>query len=262
MRRFLDYYRQFDELSPREVSAQLRARREERRAHELTQVPGLDLSSAAWPGPPHPEAVNAATFALRRALNAYSDPAPLRAAAAERHGVEPARVVAGAGAGELLRLALEAVASGGEVALAWPAWQPLPRLVHEAGGTPVPVALTADGAADPDALLAATGDATRAVVLCTPNDPTGAAVAPEPLARLAAALPERVWLIVDAALAPLGPHEPGELLGARERVLVVHSGSKAHALAGLRAGYALGPAGTLLERLAPVGGLAAPALAA
>jgi histidinol-phosphate/aromatic aminotransferase/cobyric acid decarboxylase-like protein len=46
-------------------------------------------------------------------------------------------------------------------------------------------------------------------------------------------------------------------------VLVVHSGSKAHALAGLRAGYALGRDAALLERLAPAaGGIAAPAQAA
>jgi histidinol-phosphate/aromatic aminotransferase/cobyric acid decarboxylase-like protein len=71
-----------------------------------------------------------------------------------------------------------------------------------------------------------------------------------------------VWLVVDAALAPFGPEDPSALVAARERVLVVHSASKAHALAGLRAGYALGPAGSLLERIAPVDGLASPALAA
>jgi histidinol-phosphate/aromatic aminotransferase/cobyric acid decarboxylase-like protein len=134
--------------------------------------------------------------------------------------------------------------------------------VHEAGGTPVPVALDAAGAPDAGALLAAAGPGTRAVVLCTPNDPTGAAIEPAALARLAAELPEPVWLVVDAALAPFGPDDPSGLVGARERVLVVHSASKAHALAGLRAGYALGPAGGVLERARPVDALASPALAA
>jgi histidinol-phosphate aminotransferase len=262
VRRFFDYYRQFDEMTPEEISAQLRARRDEERATRLQEVPALDLSSAAWPGPPHPEAVNAATFALRRALNTYPDPAPAVAAIAGRHGVDGDRVATGHGAGELLRAALAAIAPGGEVAVAWPAWGPLPRLVHEAGGTPVPVPLGADGAADADALLAAATPQTRAVVLCTPNDPTGAAADPAALARLAARLPEPVWLIVDAALAPFAPEDPSALAGARERVLVVHSASKAHALAGLRAGYALGPAGSVLERMAPVEGLASPALAA
>jgi histidinol-phosphate aminotransferase len=259
---FLDYYRQFREMSPGEVSEELRARRDAERANAVSEVPLLDLSSGAWPGPPHPDAVNAATFALRRALNAYPDAAPLRAAIAARHGVADDQVATGAGAGELLRAALAVVARGGEVAMAWPGWGPLPRLVHEAGGRPVPVPLDDTGAADPAALLAAVGPDTRAIALCTPNDPTGAVVAPAALARLAGELPERVWLLVDAALGPFAPEDPVPPPDARERLLVVHSASKAHALAGVRAGYAIGPAGALLEGLSPLGGLASPAQAA
>jgi histidinol-phosphate aminotransferase len=256
VRRLFDYYRQFDELSPEEVSAQLRSRRDAERASAVTEVPVLDLSSAAWAGPPHPDAVNAATFALRRALNAYPDPAPLLGSIAAAHDVTPDRVAVGHGAGELLRAALGAVAAGGSVAVAWPGWGPLPRLVHEAGGTPVPVPF------DADALLAACDATTRAVVLCSPNDPTGETLAQDALARLARSLPEPVWLIVDAALAAFAPGDPTALLALRERVVVVHSASKAHALAGLRAGYALGAPGPLLDRLAPVHGIAAPAQAA
>jgi histidinol-phosphate/aromatic aminotransferase/cobyric acid decarboxylase-like protein len=52
------------------------------------------------------------------------------------------------------------------------------------------------------------------------------------------------------------------LLAARERVLVVRSFSKAHAMAGLRAGYALSNDTELLDRLSPAGGVSAPAQAA
>ena len=151
MRRFLDYYRQFDELPPEEVSRELRSRRDADRA--VVGVPALDLSGAAWHEPPHPEVVNAATFALRRAVNTYPDPSPLREAIARSHDVAPERVVVGHGAGELLRAALRMVAPDGEVLVAWPGWGPLPRLVHEAGATPVPVALEdlAGAAASSDA---------------------------------------------------------------------------------------------------------------
>src|SRR4051794_33459611 len=167
MRRFLGYYRQFDELSPEEISRELR----ERRAAERTPVrqDALDLSGGGWYEPPHPEVVNAATFALRRAVNAYPDPEPLRQAIAAAHGVDPGRVVVGHGAGELLRAALRVLAHGHEVRLAWPGWAPLPRLVHEAGGHPVPVA--------PDALLAPargwSDPPARVLVLGRPADPTG-----------------------------------------------------------------------------------------
>jgi histidinol-phosphate aminotransferase len=271
MRRFLGYYRQFEELSPEEVSQAFKQRRDEERAQALTETPPLDLSSPAWHEPPHAEIVNAATFALRRAVNAYPDTGAgaLAEALAARHGADPAQVVAGHGAGELLRSALQALLAGAgsdpEVAIAWPGWGPLPRLVHEAGGRPVPVALGRGGAADVDGLAAAAGSATRAVALCSPNDPTGGTVAADDVRRLAEALPPVAWILLDAALADF--EEPGSdlaaLTGELERLLVFRSFSKAHAMAGFRAGYAVGPEGSreLLDRLAPALGVSAPAQA-
>jgi histidinol-phosphate aminotransferase len=259
IRRLREYYRQFEELSPEEISLELRERRDAERASALTELPPLDLRTSAWHEPPHAEAINAATYALRRAVNAYPDDRELREALAERHAVVPDQVAPGHGAGELLHAAFRAL-GGGQVAIAWPGWGPLPRLVHEAGGVPVPVPLTAAGAADPDALAAAVGPDTTAVALCTPNDPTGAAVPPADLERLAEELDERVWLVVDAAL---GDFERGQApLVARARVLVVRSFSKAYAMAGFRAGYALANDAELVDRLTPAGGVSAPAQAA
>ena len=99
MRRLLRYYRQFDELSPEEVSRELLERRDEERRQHPVGLPPLDLSGAAWHGPPHAEVINAATFALRRAVNAYPDASRLRAAIAASHGIDPARVTVGHGAG-------------------------------------------------------------------------------------------------------------------------------------------------------------------
>jgi histidinol-phosphate aminotransferase len=261
MRRFLDYYRQFEELSQEEISRELLERRDAERARALAEVPALDMAAAGWHEPPDPEAVNAATYALRRAVNAYPDPAPLREALAARHGVAPDRVAVGHGAGELLRAAMAAIADGGEVAIAWPGWGHLPRIVHDAGGVPVPVPFDDIGA----------GRETRAVIVCSPNDPTGAVA---DVRALAERLDERVWLVVDAALAEFapgaagpddavaGPDESAGLVGVRERLLVVRSFSKAHAMAGFRAGFALADDPELLRRIAPVAGVSAPAQAA
>ena len=272
MRRFFDYYRQFEELAPDEVSAELRARRDEEKARAIAEQPALDLTSAAWHEPPHAEIVNAATFALRRAVNAYPDPSAeaLREAIAGAHGIDADRVVAGHGAGELMRAALTGlIAAAGatlgaagragppEVAVAWPGWGPLPRLVHEAGAQPVPVPLRDDGVPDVDALLAAASERTAAVALATPNDPTGGTLRAGDLRRLAAGLPEHAWLLLDLALA--GFADPPALPDGR--VLAFHSFSKAHAMAGFRAGYAIGPPGELLAHLAPIGGVSAPAQA-
>jgi histidinol-phosphate aminotransferase len=255
IRRLRDYYRQFEELSQDEISRELRGRRDAEHARALSEVPPLDLASPTWHQPPDAEAVNAATYALRRAVNAYPDDEPLREALARRHGVEPAEVAPGHGAGELLHAAFRAIAAEGEVAIAWPGWAPLPKLVHEAGGTPVPV--------PPDLDALATAGA-GAVVLCSPNDPTGEAIPPADLEAFARELDESTWLVVDAALAEFAPDgvDGRALLAARERVLIVRSFSKAHAMAGFRAGYALAGDEALLDRLTPAGGVSAPAQAA
>ena len=260
IRRLRDYYRQFEELSPEEISDELRERRDAERASALTEVHALDLRSSAWHEPPDAEAVNAATYALRRAVNAYPDDRALRETLADRHGLTADQVQPGHGAGELLHAAFRAIGAGGRIAIAWPGWSPLPRLVHEAGSTPVPVPLTADGAPDAEALAAVEPD-TTAVVLCSPNDPTGATMPGLP--ALAERLPEPIWLVVDAALAEFAPDEDvAGLLAARERVLIVRSFSKAHAMAGLRAGYALANDADVLDRMSPAGGVSAPAQAA
>jgi histidinol-phosphate aminotransferase len=250
IRRLRDYYRQFEELSPEEISLELRERRDAERASALTEVHPLDLRTSAWHEPPDAEAINAATYALRRAVNTYPDDRELREALAARHGIGAEQVAPGHGAGELLHAAFRAIAPGGRVAIAWPGWSPLPRLVHEAGGTPLPIAYE-------DLEVAA--DA-RAVVVCSPNDPPGATT---DLVALAERLPEPVWLVVDQALAELAPDtDVAALLAARDRLLVVRSFSKAHAMAGLRAGYALANDAELLDRLSPAGGVSAPAQAA
>jgi histidinol-phosphate aminotransferase len=245
IRRLRDYYRQFEELSPEEVSRELIERRHAERAQALSEVPPLDLASPAWHEPPDPEAVNAATYALRRAVNAYPDPGPLREAIAARHAVEAGQVAVGHGAGELLRAAFRGLR--GEVAVAWPGWGYLPRLIDEAGCVPVAAA------PDVDALAATRASA---VVVCAPDDPTGALLDVHALAK---GLDASAWLIVDAALAEFAPADPTSVVGLRERVIVVRSFSKAHAMAGFRAGYAVG---SDVGRLAPVAGVSAPAQAA
>jgi len=266
-RRLFDYYRQFEELSPEEVSRDYRERSDDARSRALAVVAELDLASTAWHEPPHPEIVNAATFALRRAVNAYPDPeAPAaRAALAARHGIPAERIVLGHGAGELLATALAVVLRrGGEGILPWPTWPPLAALIARAGGTPVPVALAAD-AIDLAAIDAAVRTETRVVVLASPNDPTGVALEPGALAAFLGGLPERLVVLLDEALADLLPEDRSALglLAAHPRLVVVRSASKAHAAAGLRAGWAAGGEGAaeLLAALVPSGGLGAPAQA-
>jgi histidinol-phosphate aminotransferase len=260
--RIFDYYRQFEELPPDEVSRELRERRDEARAREVVFVPELDLARTAWHEPPHAEAVNAATFALRRRMNAYPDPSAreVRELAAARHGVAPAQVAVGHGAAELLQEACaELLHGGGELLVAWPGWGPLPELARRAGGTPVAVA--GEGGIGP--LADRVGPDTRAIALSSPNDPTGAPVARGDVRALCERVGERVWVLLDEALADF--LEPGEdaagLVAELPNLLVFRTFAKAHAMAGFRIGYVLGPA-AMAERLTPSFSVNAPAQAA
>ena len=267
-RRLLDYYRQFEAISPEEDSRRLRAKRQAEKSLELERVGDLDLSRVEWHEPPDPEIVNAATFALRRSINRYPPPdgGDARVAVAAHHDIPIERVALGHGAGQLLQAALREVAGGGEALMPWPSWSPLPALMTRAGVRPVAVDLGAEGAADFDRLSAAVTEATRAVVLCSPNDPTGTLVDRDALSTFAGSLRPDVTVLVDEALVDLAGEEASALplVAELHNMLVFRSFSKAWALAGLRAGYVVGPAADeeLLAVLTPGQGVASPAQAA
>ncbi len=259
----LDYYRQFSGLTDEEVSAELRRRAEEDRMRVLARVEPLDLRHTTWPELPHPDVVAAVTFAARRNLNEHPDPTAeaLRREIGRRSGLEADRVVVGAGAAQLIAAAVAALAGPGEEVLTpWPSYPLYPLAARAVGARAVPVA----GGFAVEALLAAVNDDTRVLVLCNPNDPTGERLATPELRRLLDALPERVAVVLDEALADYADAEPAgatlDLLDDHPRLVIVRTLSKAYGLAGLRCGWALGGPGseTLLAGLAPPLGVSSP----
>jgi histidinol-phosphate aminotransferase len=252
----LDYYRQFDDTPEEEIRAALREQARERREKALARIEPLDLSTTTWPGLPHPDIVAAITYAARGSLNRAPDPhaAKLRRELARRHALEPERVVVGHGASSLLAAAGRALLEpGDELLTPWPSYGLLPRIARDAGARAVPL----EGGFSVEAIRSGLTDRTRVVALCNPNDPTGELLPLAALEELLAALPERVWLLLDEALRDYVDAEPVDaalpLLEDHPRVLIFRTLSKAHGLAGLRCGWALGPAGaeSLLVRLAP-----------
>jgi histidinol-phosphate aminotransferase len=251
----LDYYRQFDAMSPEEVNQGLREEAEERRRKALTRVPTLDLSQTTWPEATHSRVMGAIRFVALRGLNRYPHlrGSELRAELAERHGVDPARVIVGNGAAELLTNAARALIEPGQTLLTrWPSYPLYPIMARRAHGRAVPVS------GDLDALVdAAHTHDTRVVALASPNDPTGELVGVSALERLLGALPPELVVLLDEALVEFADAQPADaslaLLGDHPRLLVFRSFSKAWGLAGLRVGYALGGPGSeeLLAELQP-----------
>jgi len=257
----LDYYRQFAGMSDEEITERLREEAEERRRRALARIDVLDLSRTTWHEPPHPDVVNAVTYAARGALQVQPDPTAeeLRRELGHRNGIEPDRVAVGHGAAQLLAAAARALLKpGDELLTPWPSYGLYPVMAQRAGAraTPVP------GGHDPERLLAAVTPATRAIALCNPNDPTGQHLSAAALRELLGALPEQVTLLLDEALADFVTAGRGDaaaadatlaLLDDHPRLLVFRTFSKVYGLAGLRAGYALGGPGSeeLLTRIAP-----------
>jgi histidinol-phosphate aminotransferase len=251
----LDYYKQFEGLSEEEVNAQLREEAAERKRKALTTVQTLDLSQTTWPDLPHPEIVSAITFVARRGMQRYPHMrgSQLRATLAERHGVQPGRLIVGNGSAELLSAATRALIEPGQALLtSWPSYPLYPIMARRAHGQAIPVG------GGVDALLAAVGEhETRVIALASPNDPTGELVSGAELERLLDGLPEGVAVLLDESLVEFADAQPSDsslaLLERYPQLLVFRSFSKAWGLAGLRCGYAIGPPGSeeLLAELEP-----------
>jgi histidinol-phosphate aminotransferase len=253
----LDYYRQFEGMSEEEVNEGLREEAAERRRKALTRVETLDLSQTTWPELPHTRIVSALTFVARRGLQRYPhlSGSDLRGRLAERHGVDPERLILGNGAAELLSAATRALLEPGQQLLSsWPSYPLYPIMARRAHGRAVRV----NGGVD--ALLETANNdvpAVRAIVIGSPNDPTGELLPAGELRRLLDGLPATVAVLLDEALVDFADAQPTsasiELLERYPRLLVFRSFSKAWGLAGLRVGYAIGGAGSeeLLAELAP-----------
>jgi histidinol-phosphate aminotransferase len=251
----LDYYRQFEGMSEEEVNAQLREQAAERKRKALTRVDPLDLSHTTWPELPHPSIVNAITYGARRGLYRYPhlSGSELRNQLAERHGVEPARLILGNGAAELLSAAARALIEPGQKLLtSWPSYPLFPIMARRAHGQAVRVAGGVDALLD-----AAHEPGVRVIAIASPNDPTGELLPTGELQRLLGGLPEGVAVLLDEALVEFADAQPADsslaLLERHPSLLVFRSFSKVWGLAGLRVGYAIGGPGSeeLLDELAP-----------
>jgi len=251
----LDYYRQFEGMSEEEVNQGLREEAAERRRKALARVETLDLSLTTWPELPHARIVNTIAYVAIRGLHRYPHlhASDLRNELAERHGVDPGRLILGNGAAELLSSATRAlIAPGQQLLTSWPSYPLYPIMARRAHGRAVPVT------GGVDALLAAAHEAdARVVALASPNDPTGELLHSSELERLLDGLPEGLALLLDESLVEFADAQPTDsslkLLEDHPRLLVFRSFSKAWGLAGLRVGYAIGGPGSedLLAELEP-----------
>ncbi|MEM6973383.1 MAG: histidinol-phosphate transaminase [Pseudomonadota bacterium] len=233
-------------------------------------APGaIKLSSNENPHGPSP-AARAALAACANKLELYPDggAAALRAAIGAVHGLDPARIVCGAGSDEIIALLCQAYAGAGDQVLSSQHAFLMYRLSALAAGATYKSAPDDGLTTDIDALIAGLSARTRLVFIADPNNPTGTMVGRAALTRLADALPPQALLVVDGAYAEY-LEDPAEdsgltLSAERDNVIATRTFSKIHGLAALRLGWAHGPAHVIdvLNRVRGPFNVSAPALAA
>ncbi|WP_271439433.1 histidinol-phosphate transaminase [Pontixanthobacter luteolus] len=187
-----------------------------------------------------------AALAVAKSPAAYPDPdsASLREAIGGLHAIDPARIVCGTGSDELLNLAAQAYAGpGDEVLFSNFSFAVYEIAARRCGAVPI-IAPDKDYGTDVDALIENLSGKTRVVFVANPNNPTGTYLPEDEIARLHAALPSDVLLVVDQAYAEyLGEDEDDgglALCAAHANVLVTRTFSKIYGLAGERIGWATG----------------------
>jgi len=96
---------------------------------------------------------------------------------------------------------------------------------------------------DLEAILQAISPQTKLIYLCNPNNPTGTILKADPLVDFLQQIPENILVILDQAYADFAndPQFPDgiKLLSKFTNLIVFHTFSKLHGMAGLRLGYAV-----------------------
>src|SRR6201995_756952 len=205
------------------------------------------LSANETPFGPSPKAIEAFKAAATH-LEDYPEGTSrvLREAIGRSYGLDPDRIICGAGSDEILNLLAHAYLGHGDEAISTTHGFLVYPIATMANGAVNVVAPEVEYTANVDAILKLVTPKTKLVWLANPNNPTGTYLPFDEAKRLRAALPLHVMVIIDAAYADYvsrNDYEMGiELVATTENTVMTHTFSKIHGLAALRVGWMFGPA--------------------
>ena len=203
-------------------------------------------------GPP-PAVMEAMQHAFKYA-NRYGNPdGGIIQAIAEHHGVKRENVLLTAGSGEVLDVVGTTYLQGGKFVLgADPSYGSVYQHATSIKSDAIKVPLLKDYRQDiPGMILAANRNARDIgfFYLCNPNNPTGVVISAKEVKQVVEGIPKDMPILIDEAYhhyvddPAYGTSVPYVLEG--RPVIVARTFSKAHGMAGLRLGYALGQPETL-----------------
>ena len=216
----------------------------ESKAPGRNRVVKLSSNEGAFGPPP---SAQAAYGAQSTELHRYPDGSAgeLRRAIGRRFGLDPERIVCGAGSDELIYLLCSCYGRpGGEIIMSRHGFS-LYEIAGQAAGMTTVKAPERNLTADVDAMLAAVSPRTRIVFLANPNNPTGSLLPQDEVRRLRTGLPPDVLLVLDAAYAEYverRDYDPGvELVDAGDNTVMTRTFSKMFGLGGMRLGWCYAP---------------------
>ena len=170
---------------------------------------------------------------------------PLRQAIGAKFGLDPARLVCGAGSDDIIYLLCLAYGGPGTELVMSRHGFSIYKVAGTYAGCRIVTASERNLTADVDAILAAISPATRLVFLANPNNPTGSMLPARETARLRAGLPPDVLLVLDAAYAEYvdrPDYDPGiALVDAGDNTVMTRTFSKIFGLGGARVGWCYAP---------------------
>lgn len=198
----------------------------------------VKLNTNENPYPPSPGVLAAIAGTSGSSLKRYPDPdsSALRAAFAEREGLDAGQVFLGNGSDEVLAHVFQGLLKH-DRPLAFPdisySFYPVWSALYEVAFTQIPLAddFRVDVSAFPDDC--------GAIIIPNPNAPTGLLLELDNIRQLLQAHPDAV-VVIDEAYIDFGGESATRLIPEYDNLLVVQTASKSRSLAGLRVGMAFG----------------------
>ena len=209
----------------------------------------IKLNTNECPYPPSPKALAAIEAAGGESLRLYSDPNcdDLKMAVAELHGLKPSNVFVGNGSDEVLAHIFRGLLKQ-DKPLLYPdlsyGFYPIYAHFFEIEAKEIP--LREDFSIHLDDYQGDNGG----IVFANPNAPTGLALSRDEISALLRRNSDSV-VVVDEAYVDFGGESVIPLINSFPNLLVTQTLSKSRALAGIRAGFAVGDEGLIagLERV-------------